>query len=81
MDQEPNLDQAEALRLEAGEARRLAECMSDDQSVADLERYAAALETEALSLELKADRGAKTKKGPAPRARVRASAHSALHRA
>ena len=39
-----------ALQAEAAEARNLAETLSDTKSVADLERYASALEVEATLL-------------------------------
>jgi len=39
-------EQIDALRLEAVEARRLAETLGDMQSIVDLENYAAQLEAE-----------------------------------
>jgi hypothetical protein len=43
-------EQVDALRVEALEARRLAETLGDVQSIADLENYAAQLEAEAERL-------------------------------
>jgi hypothetical protein len=43
-------EQIESLRVEAVEARRLAEALGDPQSILDLENYAAQLEAEAARL-------------------------------
>lgn len=45
-------DRIWALRAEADESRRLAETLTDAQSVADLEAYALELEAEAAKLQL-----------------------------
>ena len=50
MERETVSEQIEALRIEALEARRLAETLSDRQSILDLENYAAQLEAEASRL-------------------------------
>jgi hypothetical protein len=46
-------EQIDALRVEALEARRLAETLCDPQSILDLQNYAAGLEAEAASLGLR----------------------------
>ena len=46
MERELVSEQIDALRLEALEARRLAETLGDIQSIVDLENYAAQLEAE-----------------------------------
>jgi hypothetical protein len=50
MERELVAEQIVALRLEALEARRLAESLGDMQSIVDLENYAAQLESEAERL-------------------------------
>ena len=50
MDRELIAEQIDALRLEALDARRLAETLSDSQSILDLEKYAAQLEEQAERL-------------------------------
>ena len=50
MDRELVSEQIEALRIEALEARRLAETLTDPQSILDLENYAAQLEAELVRL-------------------------------
>jgi hypothetical protein len=50
MERELLSEQIDALRVEALEARRLAESLGDMQSILDLENYAAQLEAEAESL-------------------------------
>jgi hypothetical protein len=52
MDRELVSEQIDALRVEALEARRLAEALGDTQSILDLENYAAQLEAEAERLRL-----------------------------
>jgi len=52
MDRELVSEQIDALRIEALEARRLAETLGDTQSILDLENYAAQLEAEAERLRL-----------------------------
>jgi len=53
MEREFVSEQIEALRIEALEARRLAEALTDQQSIRDLENYAAQLEAEAARLGLR----------------------------
>ena len=50
MERQLESQKIEALRLEAVEARRLAETLGDRQSILDLENYAAQLEAEATQL-------------------------------
>ena len=50
MERELVSEQVDALRIEALEARRLAETLGDLQSIVDLENYAAQLEAEAERL-------------------------------
>jgi hypothetical protein len=50
MDRKLVSEQIDALRVEAVEARRLAESLSDPQSILDLENYAAQLDDEAARL-------------------------------
>ena len=52
MERELVSEQIDALRVEALEARRLAETLGDTQSIVDLENYAAELEAEAERLGL-----------------------------
>ena len=75
MDRNLVSEQIEALRVEALDARRLAETLSDAQSILDLEKYAAQLEQEAERL---GDRG---NRSPEPQKRrdladVTASGHT-----
>lgn len=58
MDRELVSEQIEALRIEALEARRLAETLTDRQSILDLQNYAAQLEAEAARLGVRNDRSA-----------------------
>jgi hypothetical protein len=53
MERELLAEQIDALRVEALEARRLAESLGDMQSIVDLENYAAQLEAEAEKLRLR----------------------------
>lgn len=53
MERELVSEQIDALRVEALEARRLAETLGDTQSILDLENYAAQLEAEADHLRSK----------------------------
>jgi hypothetical protein len=56
MDRQLVSEQIDALRLEAVEARRLAETLGDAQSILDLENYAAHLEAEAMRLASRTNR-------------------------
>ena len=58
MERETVSEQIEALRIEALEARRLAESLTDRQSILDLQNYAAQLEAEASRLSLRNSRNA-----------------------
>jgi len=58
MDRKLVSEQIEALQIEALEARRLAETLTDRQSILDLENYAAQLEAEAARLGARSARSA-----------------------
>ena len=62
MERELVSEQIDALRVEAVEARRLAETLSDPQSILDLEKYAAQLEAEAASLTSRTNRSTDAQK-------------------
>jgi hypothetical protein len=62
MDREITAEQIDALRLEALDARRLAEALGDAQSILDLEKYAAELEQEAERLSIRSNRSTEPQK-------------------
>ena len=51
MDRKIASHEADALRVEALEARRLAETLGDSQAICDLQNYAAELEAEAAQID------------------------------
>ena len=64
MDRELISEHIDALRVEALEARRLAERLSDAQSILDLHQYAAQLEDEAARLGSRGNRSPEPQKRP-----------------
>ena len=62
MERELVSEQIDALRVEAVEARRLAETLSDPQSILDLENYATQLEAEAARLTSRTNRNTDSQK-------------------
>ena len=62
MERELVSEQIEALRIEALEARRLAETLSHAQSILDLEKYATQLEAEATRLASRTSRSTDSQK-------------------